>query len=166
MAKANPSTKPFVRITRPTELGSDGRQTEIILPDVPNTPAPGDVLDYVVRVETSATVNDLVLSGTPSINFFTETFTDTNGNGKWDAQEPSTDKNNNGILDPAETFTDTNGNGNWDAAEPFVDANNNGTWNTGETFTDLNGNGQWDAAEPLVDTTNIVTGKQIGRAHV
>jgi hypothetical protein len=151
LVKANPSTKPFVRITRPTELGSDGRQTEIILPDVPNTPAPGDVLDYVVRVETSATVNDLVLSGTPSINFFTETFTDTNGNGKWDAQEPSTDKNNNGALDPAETFTDSNNNGNWDAAEPFVDANNNGTWNTGETFTDLNGNGQWDAAEPLTD---------------
>jgi hypothetical protein len=154
LVKANPSTKPFVRITRPTELGSDGRQTEIILPDVPNSPEPGDVLDYVVRVETSAAVNDLALSGTPSINFFTETFTDTNGNGKWDAQEPSTDKNSNGVLDPAETFTDSNGNGNWDAAEPFVDANNNGTWNTGETFTDLNGNGQWDAAEPLVDTNN------------
>jgi hypothetical protein len=154
LVKANPSTKPFVRITRPTELGSDGRQTEIILPDVPNTPAPGDVLDYVVRVETSATVNDLVLSGTPSINFFTETFTDTNGNGKWDAQEPSTDKNNNGLRDPAETFTDSNGNENWDAAEPFVDANNNGTWNTGENFTDFNGNNQWDPAEPLVDTNN------------
>ena len=154
LVKANPSTKPFVRITRPSELGSDGRQTEIILPDVPNTPLPGDVLDYVVRVETSAAVNDLVLSGTPSINFFTETFTDTNENGKWDAQEPSTDKNSNGVLDPAEIFTDSNGNGNWDAAEPFVDANNNGTWNTGETYTDLNGNGQWDPAEPLVDTNN------------
>ena len=154
LVKANPSTKPFVRITRPSELGSDGRQTEIILPDVPNTPAPGDVLDYVVRVETSTAVNDLVLSGTPSINFFTETFTDSNGNGKWDAQEPSTDKNNNGLRDTAETFTDSNGNGNWDAAEPFVDANNNGTWNTGESFTDLNGNNQWDVAEPLIDTNN------------
>jgi hypothetical protein len=154
LVKANPSTKPFVRITRPTELGSDGRQTEIILPDVPNTPLPGDVLDYVVRVETSAAVNDLVLSGTPSIDLFTETFTDTNGNGKWDAQEPSTDKNNNGLRDPAEIFTDSNGNGNWDAAELFVDANNNGTWDTGEAYTDLNGNGQWDVAEPLVDTNN------------
>ncbi|MFM6128700.1 MAG: hypothetical protein ACKPBV_08155, partial [Sphaerospermopsis kisseleviana] len=45
LVKANPSTRPFVRITRPTELGSDGRQTEIILPDVPNSPPPGDVLD-------------------------------------------------------------------------------------------------------------------------
>ena len=153
LVKANPSTKPFVRITRPTELGSDGRQTEIILPDVPNTPLPGDVLDYVVRVETSASVNDLVLSGTPSINFFTETFTDTNGNGKWDDQEPSTDKNNNGLLDPAEPSTDLNNNGQLDPGETFTDlAPTNGTCDgPQELFDDTNGNGIWDPAETFTD---------------
>ena len=153
LVKANPSTKPFVRITRPTELGSDGRQTEIILPDVPNTPLPGDVLDYVVRVETSASVNDLVLSGTPSINFFTETFTDTNGNGKWDDQEPSTDKNNNGLLDPAEPSTDLNNNGQLDPGETFTDlAPTNGICDgPQELFSDTNGNGIWDPAETFTD---------------
>ncbi|NDE18111.1 hypothetical protein EBZ80_24650, partial [bacterium] len=145
--KADPSTKPFIRITKPSELDSDGQQTKIILNDVPGP----DALDYVVRVETGATVNDVVLSGAPAIQFFTETFTDTNGNNKWDDQEPSTDKNNNGRLDPAEVFTDTNGNGQWDGAEPFTDTNGNGTWNSGESYTDSNGNGHWDPAEPLVD---------------
>ena len=49
LVKANPSTKPFVRITRPTEFGSDGRPTEIVLPDGPGP----DTVDFVVRVETS-----------------------------------------------------------------------------------------------------------------
>jgi len=52
LVTANPSTKPFVRITRPTEVGSDGRSTEILLPDSPGA----DLLDYVVQVETNATV--------------------------------------------------------------------------------------------------------------
>lgn len=60
LVTANPSTKPFVRITRPTELGSDGRPTEIILPDGPGP----DAMDYVVQVETSAGVtNAPVLTG-------------------------------------------------------------------------------------------------------
>lgn len=134
LVKANPSSKPFVRITRPSELGSDGKQTEIILPDVPGD----DQLLYTVRVEASATVPDdgLVLAGQPAITLFEEPFTDTNSNGKWDDIEPSTDTDNDG---------------QWDAAEPFTDANNNGLWDTGETFTDTNGNGKWDAAEDYTD---------------
>lgn len=34
-----PSNKPFIRITRPTEVGSDGKPTEIILPDGPGADA-------------------------------------------------------------------------------------------------------------------------------
>ena len=74
LVTANPSTKPFIRIIRPTEFGSDGKPTEIILPDVPNTPAPGDVLDYVVQVETSVGVTDaptltgITTTGTPEVS--------------------------------------------------------------------------------------------------
>ncbi|MBU3664527.1 MAG: hypothetical protein FGM15_01425 [Chthoniobacterales bacterium] len=52
LATANPSTKPFIRIIRPTEVGSDGKPTEIILRDVPGP----DSLDYEVWVETSTNV--------------------------------------------------------------------------------------------------------------
>ena len=148
--RANPSTKPFVRITRPSEVGSDGRLTEITLPDRPVA----DELIYTIRVETNATVNDLSLSGTPAITLFEEPFTDTNANGRWDDQEPSTDKNNNGLLDPAEVFTDSNSNGSWDAAEIFVDANGNNQWDLSENYNDSNGNNAWDPAEALVDGNN------------
>jgi len=47
-----PSNKPFIRITRPTEVGSDGKPTEIILPDGPGA----DALTYQVQVETSTGV--------------------------------------------------------------------------------------------------------------
>ncbi len=123
LVKANPSTKPFVQITRPTEFGSDGRPTEIILPDVPGP----DTLDYVVRVETSTNVNDLVLSGVPAITVFNEPFTDSNANGVWDAAESYTDANTNGVYDPGEDFFDVNTNGVRDVAEPFTDSNANGT---------------------------------------
>ena len=59
LVTAAPSTKPFVRITRPNEIGSDGRPTEIILPDGPGP----DELRYIVRVETNATVDDLQIAG-------------------------------------------------------------------------------------------------------
>ncbi|MEX1110159.1 MAG: hypothetical protein WEB31_00005, partial [Chthoniobacterales bacterium] len=60
LVTANPSTKPFVRITRPTEVGSDGRPTEILLPDGPGP----DEIDYVVQVETNASVETApVLTG-------------------------------------------------------------------------------------------------------
>ncbi|MFM8458145.1 MAG: hypothetical protein ACKOB0_04250, partial [Chthoniobacterales bacterium] len=77
LVTANPSTKPFIRIIRPTELGSDGKPTEIILPDVADTPAPGDVLDYVVQVETSVGVTDaptltgITTTGTPTVDVST-----------------------------------------------------------------------------------------------
>ena len=70
----NPSNKPFIRITRPTVLGSDGRPTEIVLSDVPGP----DATDYVVRVETSLgvtnapTLTGIALAGDP--------VSETNGN--------------------------------------------------------------------------------------
>ena len=59
LVTAAPSNKPFVRITRPNEIGSDGRPTEIILPDGPGA----DELRYVVRVEANATVEEVEISG-------------------------------------------------------------------------------------------------------
>jgi len=60
LVTANPSSKPFVRITRPTELGSDGRPTEIVLPDGPGP----DTIEFVVQVETNASVETApVLTG-------------------------------------------------------------------------------------------------------
>ncbi|MBJ7259098.1 MAG: hypothetical protein JHD33_06110 [Chthoniobacterales bacterium] len=70
LVTANPSTKPFIRITRPTEVGSDGKPTEIILPDKPGP----DSLDYVVQVETSVGVTDppiltgITTTGTPTVS--------------------------------------------------------------------------------------------------
>ena len=48
----NPSSKPFIRITRPTIVGSDGKPTQIILPDDPGP----DATTYEVQVETSTGV--------------------------------------------------------------------------------------------------------------
>jgi hypothetical protein len=147
LVKANPSTKPFVRITRPSEFGSDGRPTEIILRDGPGP----DTLDYAVRVETSATVDDLVLSGSPAITIFEESFTDANDNGLWDYLEPSTDTNGNGQWDAPEAFVDANDNGAYDEGEDFTDANNNNVWDAGESYTDINENGEFDTGENFVD---------------
>ena len=61
----NPSTKPFIRITRPTVVGSDGRPTEIVLPDGPGA----DATTYEVQVETSTGVtNAPTLSGIITTN--------------------------------------------------------------------------------------------------
>jgi hypothetical protein len=53
-----------------------------------------------------------------------------------------------------ESFTDTNGNGYWDAGEPFDnlgepyrDDNENGQYDSGEFFLDFNQNGKWDAGD-------------------
>ena len=147
LVRANPSTKPFVRITRPSEVGSDGRATEIVLPDKPGA----DELLYTIRVETTPSVTDLVLSGQPTIGLFEEAFTDTNGNGRWDDREPTTDTNSNGQWDSAELFTDLDANGYQNGAELFTDSNGNGRWDPAESFTDLNSNGAFDAGEDFFD---------------
>ncbi|MFZ9875357.1 MAG: hypothetical protein ACO3E8_08320, partial [Candidatus Methylacidiphilales bacterium] len=70
----NPSSKPFIRITRPTVVGSDGRPTEILLPDGPGP----DSTNYVVQVETSTgvatapTLSGITLTNSPT--------SETNGN--------------------------------------------------------------------------------------
>ena len=89
LVTANPSSKPFVRITRPTELGSDGRPTEIVLPDGPGP----DGIEFVVQVETNASVETApVLSGittsgdpAPSPNGATTTWSYT-----WNVTAPGT----------------------------------------------------------------------------
>ncbi len=78
LVTANPSTKPFVRISRPTELGSDGKPTEIVLPDGPGA----DTLTYAVQVETNTSVNDPpVITGITTAG--APTFTDSGSTRTW-----------------------------------------------------------------------------------
>lgn len=51
-----------------------------------------------------------------------ESFTDENGNGRWDG-DMLLDENGNGKLDPKEYYFDRNRNGAYDKPEPFDDAN-------------------------------------------
>ncbi|GAB4172201.1 MAG: hypothetical protein Fur0032_11600 [Terrimicrobiaceae bacterium] len=104
LVKAYPSTKPFVTITQPAELGSDGRPVEIVLPDGPGP----DSITYTVRVNTSASVNILTLAGSPSIELIEESFTDSNSNGAYDPGEAFVDSNSNGAWDG--TLVTTSGN--------------------------------------------------------
>ena len=138
---ASPSTKPYLQITQPAELGSDGKPVEIILPDRPGP----DSMVYTIRVVTSATVSTLSLTGSPALDLPNEAFTDTNGNSRFDGEEPFVDANNNGDFNTGETFTDLNGNTTWDANEQpsLVDTNGNGTWD-GPVVT-ISGNSKtWD----------------------
>lgn len=66
-----------------------------------------------------------------------EDYTDTDGDGHWDAGETYTDKNFNGRYDAGEPFTDADADGHFDAKEPFVDVNGNGTREPALTVTDL-----------------------------
>lgn len=139
LVKASPSTKPTVNITQPAELGSDGKPVEIVLPDGPGA----DVAFQTIRVTTSASVGNLTLSGSPSIELLQEAYSDANANGRFDDQEPYVDANTNGAFDLGETFTDINENTVWDANErpSLVDTNGNGFWDglvvsvTGNTKT-------------------------------
>lgn len=141
LVRASPSTKPFVMIVQPSEIGSDGRPVEIVIPDLPGT----DQLDYTVRVNTSASVSNLVLTGSPAITLLEETYVDANGNGRFDDEEPYEDANNNGQWDAGEAFTDVNGNTTWDANErpSLVDSNGNGAWD-GTTVTTSGNTKVWD----------------------
>ena len=78
-------------------------------------------------------------------------FTDLNGNGILDEEEPYIDLNDNGVWDAGEPFADDNGNGILDAPEAYNDLNHNGVWDAGDPYTDLNGNGIWDNEEPFDD---------------
>jgi len=51
----------------------------------------------------------------------------------------------------SEPYTDTNLNGRYDAEEWFDDLNLNGTWDEGEPFHDYDGDNEWDPAEPYDD---------------
>ena len=107
LVKATPSTKPFVRITQPAVVGSDGKPIELLLEDRPGT----DELIYPVRVQTSASVTSLALSGSPAITLY---------------EEPYVDANFNGIKETGE-FTDSNGNGVWDGTNVTVSGSTK-TW--------------------------------------
>lgn len=67
------------------------------------------------------------------------------------------------VVDGEEAFTDTNGNGTFDAnepfvdlTEPFVDSNDDGTWGNGELFIDADANGRWDGANGKWDATTKI----------
>ncbi|MBI2844033.1 MAG: hypothetical protein HYX78_11595 [Armatimonadetes bacterium] len=55
------------------------------------------------------------------------------------------------LLGDGEEFTDVDGDGHWDDDEPYVDANTNGQYDAGESYTDVDGDGRRDAREPFVD---------------
>ena len=59
-----------------------------------------------------------------------------------------------------ESFTDANGNGRFDDAEqssiddlgePFADTNRSGGYDSGEVYYDFNGNGMWDASDTVLE---------------
>lgn len=66
-----------------------------------------------------------------------ESYTDTDGDGHYDAPEPYTDTNHNGHWDPGEPYTDLDGDGHYSAGEPFQDVNGNGVRDPALTVTDL-----------------------------
>ena len=66
-----------------------------------------------------------------------ETYTDVDGDGHWDNDEPYTDLNHNGKYDLGEPYTDVDGDGHRDAKEPFIDVNGNGVCDPPLTVTNL-----------------------------
>jgi len=66
-----------------------------------------------------------------------ESFTDVDGDSRWDDNEPYTDQNLNGQYDLGEPYTDVDGDGHRDSREPFNDINGNGTRDPALTVTDL-----------------------------
>ncbi|MCP4707287.1 MAG: hypothetical protein GY869_01565, partial [Planctomycetes bacterium] len=82
---------------------------------------------------------------------FEESYTDQNGNGRWDRAEPFRDDNGNGVADGGEHYYDVNGNGVWDDQEPYEDTTGNGHYDDGEIFQDIFGNHQYDEGEDFVD---------------
>jgi hypothetical protein len=64
----NPSNKPFIRITRPTVVGSDGRPTEIILPDGPGADSTTDIVwvETSTGVTSAPTLTGITVTGEPT----------------------------------------------------------------------------------------------------
>src|SRR5688572_28861523 len=71
-----------------------------------------------------------------------ESFTDLNGNARFDVGEPFTDQ-------PNEVFLDGNEDGVWVPGEFFIDNNNNGVF-------DATGNGVWDDQVLISDSAEII----------
>jgi C-terminal peptidase prc len=77
-------------------------------------------------------------------------YTDRNGNGRLDPDEPlNLVQRKNGIYDGPESFEDRNGDGRRDASEPFEDENGNRKWDDGEPFEDRDKDGIWDPGGSL-----------------
>lgn len=55
------------------------------------------------------------------------------------------------LLGDGEAYTDTDGDGHYDAPEPYTDSNHNGQWDQGEPYTDLDADGRFSAGEPFQD---------------
>lgn len=66
-----------------------------------------------------------------------EPYTDVDGDGHWDDDEPYIDSNLNGRYDVGEPYTDIDHDGHRDAREPFTDLNGNGVYDPPLTVTDL-----------------------------
>jgi hypothetical protein len=77
----------------------------------------------------------------PVASFKTEIFTDTNGNGFYDAGESFTDTNGNGVRDTGEPYVDANSNSTYDPPEPFIDANSDARYDAGSVSLATEGAG-------------------------
>jgi len=94
-----------------------------------------------------------------------EAFSDTNGNGVYDAGEqfidtngePFLDADDSGVYNPPETFLDLNQNGIFDMGEPFTDANANGRYDYGDPFfIDVDHDTIWDAPNGVWDSSTLI----------
>ena len=87
---------------------------------------------------------------------YPETWTDQNGDGRFNRAEAYFDTNVNGAYDAGEPWTEVDGDGVYTpGTELFVDGNTNlvpdVTDAPADVYTDANANGKWDPAEPFLD---------------
>ena len=167
----------FVNIAGRVTFGLEDEVTAFLNDHFGNAVAPGTAVNFTsngasvfnqVQTDESGRASTTLISegGVPDDGIVTvlattrgeESFTDSNGNGQHDADEPFVDvpepfidANFNGRFDAPEPFTDANSNGRYDAEEPYLDSNDNGVFDAGEPYSDRNGNGQHDGGEPFTD---------------
>ena len=165
----------FVNIAGRVTFGLENQVTAFLNDHFGNAVAPGTVINFTTNgasvfdqtaTDNAGRASTTLISegGVPDNGIVTilattrgeESFIDSNGNGRHDAEElfsdvpePFIDFNGNGRYDPPEAFTDQNDNGRFDDGEPFTDSNANSRYdaNAEERFIDVNGNNAWDAAQ-------------------
>ena len=111
--------------------------------------------DYGLSVDYGKNSKSLIITGFTNsflneydmwllnIDVTAEQFTDTNGNGEWDAAEQFNDENGNGVFDGIQSTLD--GLCNYNYVEEFIDYNNNNQYDESDMMNDSNGNEIYDS---------------------